>query len=388
MKYDFDSVISRYGTNSIKWDFTKERFGDKDILPMSIADMDFRAPQPVIDALQKVVDYGIFGYTGVNQSYYEAFIGWMKRRHSWEIEKDWVVISPGVMPTIDTLIQTFTKSGDQVIVQTPVYHMFFRAIRSNGCEILDNPLRMENGKYVMDLTDLENKINPRAKMILLCSPHNPVGRVWQEAELRKLGELCLKHNILVVSDEVHSDIVYKGYEHVPFASISRELSDNSITCTGVSKSFNLSALHIANTVISNHELRDRLRFHKPNMLGIVATEAAYRYGELWLEQLLEYLQGNVTYITEYIADKIPELKIIRPEGTYLLWLDFRCCGINPARLTEFLHEDAGVGLINGTSFGCKEDGFQRMNIACPRATLTEGLRRIEKVMSALKDRRN
>ncbi len=392
MKYDFDSVISRYNTNSVKWDSAEQFFHVKDIWPMWVADMDFRVPQPVIDAIKRVADHGVYGYTGIGESYYEALIAWMRQRHHWDIRKEWVVLSPGVVPAIRMLIRVFAGPGDEVIVQTPAYYPFFDAIRDNGCEILDNPLRWDNEQYVMDLADLERKISPRTKMILLCSPHNPVSRVWKEEELRRLGDLCLKNDILVVSDEIHQDIVYNGVRHVPFPSVSREFTDKCVVCTAASKTFNLAGLQTSNIIIPNPELRDRFRkvvrscgMQSPNMFGIAATEAAYRYGEPWLDQLLQYLQENVAFLKEYVIEKIPGVKVLEPQGTYLLWLDFRKCGVNPARLGKFVREDAKVGLLGGSLFGCKEDGFERINIACPRSTLAEGLGRLERAVALLRN---
>ena len=392
MKYDFDAVVDRHNTNSIKWDFAEEIFKVKGILPMWVADMDFQVPEPVIDAINKVADHGIFGYTGVTESYYEALVYWMKNHHNWDIEKEWVAFTPGGVPALYMLVRAFTKPGDQVVVQTPVYYPFFSAISSGNCEMLDNPLRLVNGFYTMDLADLENKVSNRTKMIILCSPHNPVGRVWREAELRDLGELCVKNDILVVSDEIHQDIVFDGYKHVPFASISREFASRSIMVTGASKTFNLAGLQMSSIVIPNSALMRRFSktvqdcgLFLPNIFALAATEAAYRHGGPWLEQLIKYLQGNLAFLNSYITKRIPGLKVIQPEGTYLVWLDFRDCGIDPARLGKFVHEDAKVALDEGTKFGCKEDGFERMNIACPRATLVEGLRRIEEAIRKIRD---
>ncbi|MCX6005064.1 MAG: pyridoxal phosphate-dependent aminotransferase, partial [Chloroflexi bacterium] len=375
MNYDFDSVIDRRNTNSIKWDFAEKFFSAKDLLPMWVADMDFRAPPEIIDAVRKVAERGIYGYSGVPQSYYEAVISWMKRRHNWEIKQEWMAFSPGVVPAIHLLVQAFTQPGDQVILQTPVYYPFFNAVKCNGREILDNPLRLEGRQYTMDLEDLERKITSRTKMLVLCNPHNPISRVWREEELRRLGEMCIKNKILVVSDEIHEDIVYSGYKHVPFTTLSEELAANCITCTAASKTFNLPGLQTSNIIFANPDLKARFTdtvrscsMPSPNMFGIAATEAAYCYGEPWLTQLLEYLECNVSFLTGYISARIPGLKVIQPQGTYLLWLDFRGCGIDPARLANFVREDAKVGLEPGTIFGCKEEGFERMNIACPRAT--------------------
>jgi cystathionine beta-lyase len=390
IEYDFDSVVDRRDTNSIKWDFMEKFLCVKDVIPMWIADMDFKSPAPVIDALRKVVERGIFGYTGVPQSYYDALIGWMKNHHNWDIQKEWIVFSPGVVPALHMLVKAFSEPGDQVVVQTPVYHPFFNAIKNTGRQILDNPLQLQNEQYSMDLEDLEKKINQRTKMIIICNPHNPISRVWRAQELKDLGELCVKNKIVVVSDEIHGDIVYSGFKHVPFAGISQEFADNSIVCTAASKTFNLPGLQTSNVIVQNPQLRKRFAeimkssgIIAPNMFGIAATESAYRYGYSWLKQLIEYLEANILLVKDYISHKIPGLKVIQPQGTYLLWLDFRGCGIPQSKLGNFVRDEAKVGLEAGTIFGCKEVGFERMNIACPRQTLLEGLSRLEKAVSNL-----
>lgn len=390
MKYDFDVVINRKGSGSVKWDRAEQLYKIEGILPMWVADMDFKSPKPVIKALKKVAEHGIFGYTTVPDSYYEAVIGWMKKRHQWEVQREWIVLTTGVVPAIRLLVKAFTQPADQVIVQTPVYYPFFDAIRDNGCEILDNPLRLEDEQYVMNIADLESKITARTKMILLCSPHNPISRVWTAEELKRLGEVCIRNNILIVSDEIHGDLVYRDFKHVPFTTVSKEFLNNSIVCTAASKTFNLPGLRTSNIVISNPELRKRFTnvmrncgMSAPNMFGIAATEAAYRYGEPWLEQLIDYLQGNIELFQQFASERIPGLKIIQPQGTYLLWLDFRNCGIEPARLGTCVRESARVGTESGTQFGCKEEGFERMNIACPRTTLIEAMHRIEKAVKTV-----
>jgi cystathionine beta-lyase len=390
MKYDFDVIINRRGTGSAKWDRAEQLFNVKGIIPMWIADMDFKSPDPIIKALKKTTERGIFGYTTVPDSYYEAVISWMKKRHQWDIQRDWIVLTPGVVPALRLLVKAFTQPGDQVIVQTPVYNPFFDAIKGNGCEILDNPLRLKGQQYVMDLSDLEQKITARTKMIILCSPHNPISRVWTKNELKKLGDLCTRNNILIVSDEIHGDLVYHGFKHMPFPTVSPKFTDKVIVCTAASKTFNLPGLRTSNIIISNPDLKKQFTavmrncgMSAPNMFGITATEAAYRYGGSWLEQLLDYLQGNIDFFQQFAAERIPGLKIIQPQGTYLLWLDFRNCGIKPDRLGTCVREDARVGLEAGIQFGCKEDGFERMNIACPRVTLSRALHRIEKAVKSV-----
>jgi cystathionine beta-lyase len=383
INYDFDSVIERRNTNSIKWDYTDKFFSVKDILPMWVADMDFKSPQPVIDAVSEVAHRGIFGYSGIPQSYCDSVIAWMKKRHDWEIKQEWLAYSPGVVPALHVAVNAFTEPGDQVILQTPVYYPFFHAVTCGNREVLDNPLRLEGKQYVMDLEDLERKIGPRTKMIIICNPHNPISRVWKEDELRQLGEICMKNGIMVVSDEIHQDIVYPGFKHVPFASLSEQFVDNSITCTAASKTFNLPGLQTSNIIIPNPVLRSRFTEMSrsygvpfPNMFGVAATEAAYRHGEAWLKKLLEYLEGNIAFLSGFLSTNMPGVKLIQPHGTYLMWLDFRGCGVSPDRLANFIRDDARVGLEPGKIFGCKDDGFERMNIACPRSILEEGLNRI------------
>jgi cystathionine beta-lyase len=385
MKYDFDTVINRKGSGSVKWDRADNLYKVSDVIPMWVADMDFKSPPAIIKSLNKVAGWGIFGYTMAPDSYCESIIAWMKKRHDWEIQKDWIVFTPGVVPALRLLVKSFTQPGDQIIVQTPVYYPFFAAIKDNGCEILDNPLCLQDMQYAVDFDDLERKITPRTKMIILCSPHNPVSRVWTTAELKQLGEICIRHNILVVSDEIHSDVIYRGFKHVPFPAVSKEFQDHSVVCTAASKTFNLPGLRTSNIIISNPELRksftDVMRncgMAPPNMFGIAATEASYRYGESWLKQLLVYLQGNVELFQQFAKDRIPGLKVIQPQGTYLLWLDFRDCRIEISQLETVLREKARVGLEAGEQFGCKEPGFRRMNIGCSRATLTEAMNRLEK----------
>jgi len=390
MQYDFDSVIERRNTNSVKWDSADQLFNVKGILPMWVADMDFRSPRPVIDALKNLAEQGIFGYSTVPQSYYDAVINWMRKRHNWAIDREWMVLTCGVVSAIYVLIRTFASPGDRIIVQTPAYYPFFGAIKSNDCEILDNPMFVQNGLYAFDFEDLKEKVDSRTKIIILCSPHNPVGRVWKKEELVQLGQFCLEHNILVIADEIHGDIVYDGYKHVPFASISDDFAQNSITCTGASKTFNLPGMKTSNIIIPNAELRERYTAmlqrcgaNSPNMFGIAATGAAYAHGEPWLEQLLVYLQDNFRFLENFASERIRGLKVTPLQGTYLAWLDFRDCGIGPDKLGTFVREDAMVGLQPGTKFGCREEGFERMNIACPRSTLELGLQRIEEAVKRL-----
>jgi len=393
MNYDFDTVIDRRNTNSVKWDLARERFGLEGVLPMWVADMDFRTPQPVADSLKRMVETGVFGYSTVPESYYRAVSAWLRKRHGWNTEHDWIVLTPGVMTGVHIAIKAFTSPGDRVIVHTPTYYPFFRAITNNGCEILDSPMRVEGGKYKIDFHDLERRIDRRTRLTILCSPHNPIGRVWEREELMELGQLCLDRDITVVSDEIHSDIVYDGFKHIPFASISEAFASRSVVCTAASKTFNLPGLRTSGIIIPNGSLRETFTetlrtcgISSPNMLGVAATEAAYRFGEPWLDELLHYLEGNLDLLEKYAAESIPGLRVTRPEGTFLAWLDFRGCGIDAERLGSFVREEARVGLQPGTLFGCREEGFERMNIGCPRSLLEEGLKRIAEAVRRLRAR--
>lgn len=381
--YDFDTVINRRGTNSEKWDMKGE-----DILPMWVADMDFRAPEPVIDAIVDRAKHGIFGYSLYSDSYYDSIIKWQEKRNHWSIKREWIKYSPGVVPAINILIKALTRPGDKIIIQPPVYYPFFKAIANNGCQLLENPLKYENKIYTMDFEDLEEKAkDPRAKLFILCSPHNPVGRVWTKDELVRLGEICLKNDIIVISDEIHSDLIYKGYNHIPFASISEEFAQNSITCTAPSKTFNMAALKTSCIFIPNEKhqklyenVMESVGLSEGNVFGAVALEAAYTYGEEWLEQLLDYIKGNLEFLKEYVAGNIPEVEVIEPEGTYLVWLDCRKLGMDAKTLEEFMLNKAKLWLDEGYIFGKQGEGFERINIACPRSILQEGLNRLEKAI--------
>ena len=393
MKYNFDEIIDRTNYHSVKWDELKTKFGDipEDVLPMWIADMEFRSPQPVIEAIKKANEHGIYGYTSRPLSYYQAIIDWMEKRHNWKIKKDWIAYSPGVVPALSLIIRAFCQPGDKVIVQPPVYYPFFRVIENNGCHVVNNPLKLNNKKYFIDWEDLERKVDDsRVKLLILCSPHNPVGRVWQKEELIILGEICLKHNIIVVSDEIHADILFKGYRHIPFASISPAFAHNSITCTAPSKTFNLAGLQTSSIIIPNKKyykiyenILDSLALNENNVFGLVALEAAYRNGEEWLEQLLSYLNENLEFLMKYFKERILKIKVIKPEGTYLVWLDCRQLGFNAKDLNNFMIKKARVALDDGYWFGTEGEGFMRINIACPRSFLEEGLKRIERAVNSI-----
>ncbi|MED4584530.1 MalY/PatB family protein [Brevibacillus choshinensis] len=390
MKYDFDQVINRADTACEKWDDLQNRFGVSDAIPMWVADMDFKSPPAVIEALRQRVDHGIYGYTYRPDSYSEAIVDWVKRRHQWSIDRKWIAHSPGVLAALSVIIHSFSQHGDKVIIQTPVYHPFSRIIKSLGREVVNNPLQLENGRYTMDFANLEAKIDSTVKILVLCNPHNPVGRVWTQEELTMLGQICIKNNILVISDEIHCDLVYKGHKHIPFASISEEFADHSITCIAPSKTFNVAGLQTSCIIIPNEKSRDifnqsinSLNIGSPNMFGILAGEIAYQYGEEWLEQVIDYVQGNLDFLGRYFQENIPQIKVIQPESTYLVWLDCRELGLATEKIDKFMLNKARVAMNEGYIFGEDGIGFMRMNIACPRSILERSLRQIEEAVNFL-----
>ncbi len=403
MKYDFNREISRKGTNSVKWKFIQKRqdlhhwdhtekfFGENRILPMWVADMDFPCPKPVVEALIERAKHGIYGYTAPTDSYYRSVVNWMKRRHEWEILPEWICITPGVVPALNMLVRTFISQGEKVLIQPPVYYPFFSAIENNDGELVRNPLIYKNGFYRMDFADLEERTkDPKVKMAILCSPHNPVGRVWNRDELIHFGEICIKNNVLIVSDEIHGDLIFKGYVFTPLASISGDFATNAIICTAPSKTFNIAGLHISNIIIPNDELRAKFeKTLKSNGLfgigafGVVALEAAYNYGEEWLDQVLGYIEGNFRYLEEFVYKHIPQITVIQPEGTYLVWLDFRKLGLDKWELKQLMLNEARVYLDEGFIFGPEGEGFERINIACPRSLLVEALERIKSSIDRL-----
>ena len=377
--YDFDEIIDRRHTNCAKWDTVGE-----EMLPMWVADMDFKSPPEVIAALEARARHGVFGYGGVYDGWYQALIYWMKKRYSWDVDQEWVSTSPGIVPALDMLVRALTQPGDGVIIQTPVYGPFFNVIHGNGRRLVENPLYFDGCKYHMDLKSLEQQIDSRTKLMILCSPHNPMGRVWSHEELSTLGQLCLQHGIIVVADEIHSDLVFPGCPHTVFAAISPELEQNCVVCNAPSKTFNIAGIQASSIIIPNQEIRSAYRqiLHTsglglPNIFAAAALEAAYTKGEAWLDELLVYVHANYEFTKDFIAHRIPQIKVIESEGTYLMWLDFRGLGLNDEQLDEFIKEKACLALSPGHIFGSGGSGFQRMNIACPRLLLEQGLQRLE-----------
>ncbi|AFQ44093.1 MalY/PatB family protein [Desulfosporosinus meridiei] len=389
MSCNFDQVIDRRKTCSVKWDFNQRIFGREDVLPLWVADMDFQAPEAVIEALVHRAKHGIFGYSDGMDGYYEALTNWLHQRFGWEIQRDWVTFSPGIVFGLYQLVNSLTKPGDKVLLQSPVYPPFFNAIKNNHRELVNSQLIFANNRYVMDYDDLEEKFSNGVKMMILCNPHNPVGRVWERGELERLGKLCLTYKVIVISDEIHGDLIYKGHRHIPFATLSPEIALQSVVCTAPSKTFNLAGLQTSNLIIPNPDYRqafqaarDLTGIHNPNVFGITALEAAYRYGWDWLNQLMDYLQGNVDYLISSLV-QISHVKLIQPEGTYLAWLDFRDLGMDPKELQKFLVHKAGVGLNPGFQFGPGGEGFARLNIGCSRSTLEDGCERIRVAIDKL-----
>ena len=380
MNYNFDEIIDRQKTDSIKYDLRKLIFGREDVLPMWVADMDFKTPDFILEAIQNRLKHPVLGYTLEPTGMDEAIIDWMRTRHTWNIKKEWIVAGPAVVPSMAILVHAFSEPGDEIIVQRPVYFPFFRTITNHGRKLLNNPLVNRNGRYEMDLDDLIAKITPRTRMIFLCNPHNPGGRVWTERELKSLADICIDKNILIISDEIHSDLVLFGNKHIPTASINEDIAKNTITCMSSSKTFNTAGLATSYVIISNLQNRriykeklDDFHLNIGNIPGLIAQEAAYRSGAEWLDQLLDYLEGNIIYLEDYLHQNLPEIKVMKPEGTYLVWMDFRDTRIDLKKLKRFIIEEAGLGLSDGFLFGEEGSGFQRLNVACPRSVLKQGL---------------
>lgn len=379
----FDTIIDRKNTCCDKWDYLERYYGEKDMLGLWVADMDFAVPQAITDAIVQRAAHPIYGYTETDEGYYDAMIAWYKKRHDYSIEKDWIVYGPGVIPVICFLIQAFSEEGDKVIIQEPVYHPFKKSILSNHRVPLINELVYDGESYYMDLEALERQIDERTKLMILCSPHNPVGRVWSKEELTAVGNLCIRHNIMLIADEIHGDIVYPGYKHIPFASISEEFADHSVLCNAPNKSFNIAGLQGCNVIIKNPEIRAKYleyidKFHMAEFtpISMVAHQAAYAYGEEWFDELLVYLEGNIQFTVKYLAEHLPSVKVIRPEATYMLWLDFRGTGFSMDEINARLIKKAKVALNDGYMFGESGAGFQRMNIACPKKIIEQALERI------------
>lgn len=381
---DFDRLTDRRGTDCLKYDFAAERGYPAEVLPFWVADMDFPAPEPVVKALEQRARHGIFGYTDIKEDYREILARWFQRRHGWQIEGEWLSITPGVVFGICTAIRAFTQPGEGVLICPPVYYPFAASIKANGRKLVESPLVEKDSRYEIDFQDFERKIvEGGVKLFVLCSPHNPVGRVWSRQELEQVAAICQKHQVLVVADEIHQDFVRPGHKHTVFASLGVEVADFTITCTSPSKTFNLAGLQISHIFISNESLRRRFRheleavgYGEPNAMAEVAAKAAYGQGEPWLTELLAYLEENLRRTRAFLTEHLPQVKLIEPEGTYLLWLDCRGTGLSPEEQEEAIVQRGRIWLDEGRIFGAGGEGFQRINMACPWAILEEGLKRL------------
>jgi len=380
MRYNFDEVIPRRNSHSIKWDLA----ANDDVLPLWVADMDFRTAPPIIEALEKRARHGIFGYTKVPQAYYDAITSWFERRHHFGFPQEWTLYTTGVVSALSAIIKALTVPGDKVIVQTPVYNCFFSSIRNNDCEIVSNQLLYNDGVYTIDFDDLEVKASdPQVKLLLLCSPHNPVGRVWSRDELNRIGQICMDNDVIVVSDEIHCDIVFAGYRHIPFASLGDEFCNRSVTCTAASKTFNIAGLKVANIHAADTIIREKINkaLHSNEVceispFAVDALIAAYNEGEEWLEELINYLYSNYLYLKDFFAEHLPQFPVLQMEATYLVWVDCSVLNRSSSAIAEMLLEKENVWVNAGTMYGAGGENFIRINIACPRKLLAEALQRI------------
>lgn len=389
MAYDFDTVIDRRNTNSLKYDFAVRRGMPEDILPLWVADMDFQTPPCVADALAEKVRHGIFGYSDTDNEYFAVLKSWFSRRFGWNIEPEWLVKTPGIVNAIYIAVRALTNAGDAVIIQQPVYYPFSSAVTGTSRRLVVNRLVLEDGRYRVDFDDFEAKIiDNNVKLFILCSPHNPVGRVWTRDELERMGDICLRHGVTVISDEIHADFVYPDHKHLVFADIKPAFRDIAVTCTAPSKTFNLAGLQLSNIFIADEKMRrafEREYFHcglsQVGIMGIVACMAAYSGGEDWLEELKVYLSGNISFLRDFLARELPQISLIEPDGTYLAWLDFRGLGLSAKELDELIIYKAGLWLDNGPMFGDGGEGFQRVNVACPRAVLEQAAERLRRIVN-------
>lgn len=383
--YNFDELIDRRHTDSSKWDNVGARIGNPDALAMWVADMDFRCPQPVIDAVVKKASFGVYGYPVIPPRFQKVTVDWQKARHGWDVAAEDVVYVTSVIPAMFTAVQAFTKPGDKVLLQRPVYYPFSHAVEQQGRIVENSPLQLVNGRYEIDFDDLARRAaDPDVKLMLLCSPHNPVGRVFTKEELTRIGEICLQNHVIIFCDEIHADFVYRGHTHVPLASLSEALANQTVTAVAPSKTFNLAGMRSGAMIIHNPELRKKMadvlnrnRSALPSMLGLEAYMAAYEFGAPYLEELLPYLQDNIAFLDTYLRAHMPKIHLIAPEGTYLMWLDCRELGLDNDALDHFFTWEAAVALDKGFWFGPEGSGFMRMNIACPRARLEQALQAIE-----------
>ncbi len=393
MKYNFETAPDRRGTGAFKWNSMYEAKPDVSdgVIPFSVADMEFQNPQPLLDGMAKYVSQAVYGYTGPTHAYYESVINYMKRRHNWEIQKDWIITTPGVVPALNELVKAFSEPGDGVIITRPVYYPFSMAIENSGRKLVNVSLINRNGHYEMDFEGLEEAAkDPSTKLMILCSPHNPVGRVWTEEELRKLASICNSNGVMILSDEIHFDFVFPGHKHTVLATLSEEIQQNNIFCTAPSKTFNLGGVQVSNIIIPNPKLREQYNEYRKSMGMLALNMFAYKVGELvynacgdWFEELMQVLDTNRKLVEQYIATYLPQIKVIPLEGTYLQWLDCRALGMSGKELETFMQQKAELFFDEGYIFGEEGDGFERWNLACPTKYIQEGLERLRKAVEAL-----
>jgi len=383
--FDFDKIINREYTASVKYDLRTDYFGKADVLPMWVADMDFETPEFIRNAVIQRAGHPIYGYSIRTDDFYQSIIRWLDSRHNWKVEKEWILFSPGVVPAINFAVQALTRPGDGIIVQPPVYFPFFNAIKNNNRKQVLNPLMLKDGKYTFDFDDLEQKAK-QAVMLLLSSPHNPVGRCWQKGELERLGEICVRNNVIILSDEIHGDLILPGFKQISTASLSKEIADLTLTCIAPSKTFNLAGLATSSVIISNPEMRntfettlEKVHISNGNLFGTVASMAAYNNGDVWLDELMTYVRNNYLLLKEAIETEFETLDITPLEATYLAWVDFRKTGLSNKEIKDKLILKAGLGLSHGPLFGIGGDGFQRMNLAAPQSVIEEAIHRLSKV---------
>ena len=388
---DFDKVVDRKNTSCLKYDFAVKRGMPADILPLWVADMDFKTSSYIQDAVAAQAEHGIYGYTESGDSYFEAVQSWFFTHYDWKVEEKWLVKTPGVVFALAMAVQAFTQENDAVMIQQPVYYPFSGVIKDNGRRIIDNTLvQDEAGSYHMDLVDFEEKIiREKVKLFFLCNPHNPVGRAWTREELEKIGDICYKHHVLIVSDEIHADFVYNR-KHQVLVNLKKEYEEITITCTAPSKTFNIAGLQVSNIFIPDNQLRHRFKrqiaasgYSQLNAAGLAACEAAYRYGEEWYNGVKAYIRENISFTKKFLEERISKVKMLEPEGTYLVWVDFRALGLSNRELEDLIIHKAGLWLDSGAIFGAAGEGFQRINVACPRVTLQTALEKIETAVNNL-----
>jgi hemolysin len=390
LKYNFDEIIDRKNNHSTKYNELMKKFGTDDVIPLWIADMDFKTAEPIIKAVEEKARHGIFGYVYRPDEYFQSFINWQKRQHNWNVNKELLSFSIGVVPALATLVKQFSEKGDKILIQTPVYSEFYDINHDNGRTVIENKFSEKDGEYFLDLKDLENKLKEQPKLFIFCNPQNPIGHVWTYDELKAIGDLCIKYNVPVVSDEIHADLTLWGNKHIPFASVSEEIGKNTITCTSTGKAFNLAGLQCATVVFNNLQEKQKfdkfwkdLEVHRNNPFNLVATIAAYNEGDEYLSQLKKYLEDNIMFVHNYLKDNIPNIKSNIPQATYLIWLDCRELGLNQKELEEFMLKKAKLGLNPGRAFQKDLEGFMRLNSACPRAVLKKAMEQLKNAVNEL-----